>query len=107
MEQLRCARAGTTAELGASIFEHDRVAALESISSMPAAVMVGTLDLLCPPSYSHVIASALPNATLTVFNSAGHILPFERSREVAARLRLLGGTSAQTTNRRDVVSKSS
>ena len=55
--------------------------------AVPALVMVGTRDLLTPPSAARVLASGLPGARpLVAFPGAGHMLMLERRHEVADEL---------------------
>lgn len=62
---------------------HDRLHEV----ALPALVLVGTRDLLTPPSAARVLASGLPGARpLVAFPGAGHMLMLERRREVNAEL---------------------
>lgn len=44
---------------------------------IPALVVCGDRDALCPPEFHKKIAAALPLAELTVLPGAGHLLPWE------------------------------
>ena len=66
--------------------DHDRAAALEAISHVPALVVVGEQDRLCPVEHSRAIAAALPDSELVVFPGAGHMVHLERRPEVARHL---------------------
>ncbi|MEJ3656747.1 alpha/beta hydrolase [Actinomycetes bacterium KLBMP 9759] len=68
---------------------HDRDAALAAFSDIPTSVLVGTRDRLTPVTYARRISDALPNAELTVFPDAGHMVPVERVAGVAARISAL------------------
>lgn len=50
---------------------------------VPVLVLAGATDRVVPASESERIAEALPYARLEVFSGAGHMLPMERSAEVA------------------------
>jgi pimeloyl-ACP methyl ester carboxylesterase len=70
----------------ATFSDHDRAAALEAISHVPALVVVGEQDRLCPVEHSRAIAAALPDSELVVFPGAGHMVHLERRPEVARHL---------------------
>jgi pimeloyl-ACP methyl ester carboxylesterase len=57
-------------------------------------IMVGSEDRLTPSSFSRRIRKALPDASLTIFPEAGHMLPVERVAGVSARLHALARTAA-------------
>lgn len=69
--------------------DHDRAAALEALSHVPALVVVGQQDRLCPVEHSRAIAAALPDAELVVFPGAGHMVHLERRPEVGRHLAAL------------------
>ena len=73
----------------ATFSDHDRGAALEAISHVPALVLVGEQDRLCPVEHSRAIAAALPDAELVVFPGAGHMVHLERRPEVARHVAAL------------------
>ena len=52
--------------------------------TMPALVLAGAEDRLCPPAFQHEIAGALPDATLALIEGAGHFAPLEAPDAVAA-----------------------
>jgi pimeloyl-ACP methyl ester carboxylesterase len=58
--------------------EHDRADALKVLDGIPTHVLVGTRDVLTPPSHARRIAEHVEGATLTVVPGAGHMLPLER-----------------------------
>ncbi len=60
-----------------SIFDHDVLDGLTKVE-LPAHVIVGSQDPLTEPAESTHLAEALPNATLTVCDGAGHQLMLER-----------------------------
>jgi pimeloyl-ACP methyl ester carboxylesterase len=68
---------------------HEKVAALAAFREIPALVLVGTRDLLTPPSHSEVIAAELPDADLTVVQDAGHLVMLECPELVNGRLAVL------------------
>ncbi|MGV3569643.1 MAG: alpha/beta fold hydrolase [Ramlibacter sp.] len=57
--------------------------------TLPVAVLVGRHDRITPPELSRESAALLPNAKLEVIEGAGHMLPAEQPRAVAAALRPL------------------
>lgn len=65
---------------------HDRVAALEVFAGIPVVVLVGTHDLLTPPSHARRIAEHIPGSELIVAPDAGHMLPLERDQLVSGTL---------------------
>lgn len=81
--------AAATADLYAELLRHDRRPALAAYTGIRTAVLVGSKDLLTPPSHAAAIARALPGADLVVLGGAGHMLPFERPAEVATALAVL------------------
>ena len=65
---------------------HDRVHALKVLDDIPTHVLVGTRDVLTPPSHARRIADHVRGAVLTVVPGAGHMLPLERDRLVSGVL---------------------
>jgi pimeloyl-ACP methyl ester carboxylesterase len=57
---------------------HDRADALKVLDGIPTQVLVGTRDVLTPPSHARRIADHVDGAVLTVVPDAGHMLPLER-----------------------------
>lgn len=76
----------TVAGFRPTLDAHDREAALSAWASIPVQVLVGSRDRLTPVSSARRIAEALPDAGLTVFPDAGHMLPVERVSGVAGRI---------------------
>ncbi|GAB3991670.1 alpha/beta fold hydrolase [Nocardioides marmoraquaticus] len=66
--------------------QHDRVEVLEILGDIPTHVLVGSKDVLTPPSHARRIAEHAPGATLTVAPGAGHMLPLEREVLVSGTL---------------------
>jgi pimeloyl-ACP methyl ester carboxylesterase len=69
-----------------TLSEHDRRAALRALADVPAVVVVGDQDRLCPLAHSQALAAALPSSELTVFPGVGHMVHLERRPEVSAIL---------------------
>ncbi|MDQ1660453.1 MAG: hypothetical protein QOJ68_433 [Blastococcus sp.] len=65
---------------------HDRVRALKVLDGVPTHVLVGTRDVLTPPSHARRIADHVGGAVLTVAPDAGHMLPLERDQLVSGVL---------------------
>ena len=82
-------RPATVAGFRPTLDAHERDAALAAFARTPTVVLAGTHDRLTPVPMARRIVAALPNAQLTVFPGAGHMLPLERVPGVAARLTAL------------------
>ena len=52
----------------------------------PVLVMAGAEDALCPPAWHEATAATVVDATLVMVPGAGHMLPLEQSRALAAAL---------------------
>lgn len=65
---------------------HERLTALKAYRGIPTRVLVGSRDVLTPPSHARRIANAIPGAELLIAPEAGHMLPLERSELVSASL---------------------
>lgn len=68
------------------LMQHDRFEGLSALGGVPVHVLVGERDRLTPPAHAHRLASALPDARLTVAPEAGHMLPLERDSLVSDAL---------------------
>jgi pimeloyl-ACP methyl ester carboxylesterase len=84
--QFRRAHAESMLGFRDSLTEHERAVALAAYASVPAVVLAGGADKLCPSSHARRIAGALPDAEFVIYPQAGHMLPNERAGEVAARI---------------------
>ena len=82
----RASSAEVVAAFLPTLSEHDRRAALRSLAHVPAVVVVGDQDRLCPLAHSQALAAALPAGELTVFPGVGHMVHLERRAEVSAIL---------------------
>jgi pimeloyl-ACP methyl ester carboxylesterase len=62
---------------------------MEDVSSItvPALVAFGADDALTPAKYHRALADRLPRAELACIDGAGHMLPWEKPRELASALR--------------------
>jgi len=94
-------RIGGVAALRRAIDEHDCRCALITFDGIPAVVAVGDEDRVTPVRHAAVIAQWLPGARLVVYPGAGHMLPVERSAEVARLLAGLADDSLAAWSRRD------
>ena len=65
---------------------HDRTDALKAYDGIPIRVLVGTRDLLTPPSHARRIRDQISTAELLVAPDAGHMLPLERDALVSGTL---------------------
>ena len=86
VEGLISCRAATVVGYYEDCLRHDRATALDQLAGIPTHVLVGSRDVLTPPSHARVLAERLPDAVLTVAPGAGHMLPLERDRLVSATL---------------------
>jgi pimeloyl-ACP methyl ester carboxylesterase len=68
------------------MMNHDRVGNLSSFDTVPTVVLVGSRDLLTPPSHARALANGIKGARLVVAPDAGHYLPFERRELVTDEL---------------------
>jgi pimeloyl-ACP methyl ester carboxylesterase len=66
--------------------KHELTHALKVLDGIPTHVLVGTRDVLTPPSHARRIADHVEGAVLTVAPDAGHMLPLERDRLVSGVL---------------------
>ncbi|GGM42369.1 alpha/beta hydrolase [Longimycelium tulufanense] len=102
-EQVASCQPSTYAEIRRAFDEHERRAALATFAGIPTVVFAGGQDRLTPPGHSRVIAAAIPGAELRICGGAGHMLPYERSRqladELATMVRRAGSEAAGTTRK--------
>jgi len=66
-----------------ALMQHDEIAALADLQTVPAQVLVGSRDRLTPPKLAQRIAAGLPQAELTTFDELGHMLQWEAPADVA------------------------
>lgn len=86
LEDMLGCPAETTAAFFETFADHDRRQALAALEQVPAMVIVGDHDMLCPLAHSKVIVEALPLGELSVYPGAGHMVQLERRPEVSSRL---------------------
>jgi pimeloyl-ACP methyl ester carboxylesterase len=65
---------------------HDRAHAVKAYDDIPTRVLVGTRDVLTPPSHARKLADHIRGAQLVVAPDAGHMLPLERDALVSGTL---------------------
>jgi pimeloyl-ACP methyl ester carboxylesterase len=75
------------ADLSACNAYRDALAAAAKVT-VPAAVILGSRDLMTPLKAGKAIAAAIPAGRVTVLDGAGHMLMSERPEEVLAALRV-------------------
>jgi pimeloyl-ACP methyl ester carboxylesterase len=85
-EQLLCCHPASAGRFLDAIGAHAGQAGLAALCDVPAVVLAGEKDRLCPLPHAKVIADALPQAEFVRYPGAGHMLPHERPGEVAARI---------------------
>ncbi len=68
---------------------HQRREALSVLSAIPTVVIAGAADRLTPLRHARAIADALPSAEFVIYPKIGHMLPLERSDDVARRIATL------------------
>lgn len=78
--------AGITAALAALRDRADHRALLPTLAGLPVLVLVGSEDLLTPPSVAEAMAQAIPGATLVEVAGAGHLPTLEQPDAVTATL---------------------
>lgn len=71
------------------MMEHNRIGHLSAFDDIPTTVLVGSRDLLTPPSHAGKIAQGIRGARMLVAPDAGHYLPFERRELVSDELAVL------------------
>lgn len=86
LEVQAACRAETVHFFLATFSDHDRSAALSAIAHVPALVVVGEQDRLCPVEHSRRIAAALPDSELVLLPGAGHMVHLQRRAEVSRHL---------------------
>ncbi|GLZ35841.1 alpha/beta hydrolase [Lentzea sp. NBRC 105346] len=69
-----------------SLSAHQRREALRALAGIPTVVLAGGADRLTPLRHARALAEALPHAELVIYPRAGHMLPLERSTDVAGRI---------------------
>jgi pimeloyl-ACP methyl ester carboxylesterase len=93
-EMIAATRIEVVADFYPSIINHDKLAALPVLESVPVLVLCGDHDLLTPLAHSEQIAAALPNSQLIVVPDCGHVPLLERPEVVtAALIELLDGVA--------------
>lgn len=94
---LRCGPAALMTQTAIGLSRPDSRPRLNDIK-IPALVLAGAEDVLCPPQVQHDIALGLPLATLALIADAGHFALLEQpatvARHVMAWLERLGAPSA-------------
>ncbi|GLW05591.1 lipase [Microtetraspora sp. NBRC 13810] len=70
-----------------ALMSHDKLSALDLLTDVPVAVIVGDRDWLTPPDHSRAIAAALPQAQLTEVPATSHLIQLERPTVVNDALR--------------------
>jgi pimeloyl-ACP methyl ester carboxylesterase len=85
--------AATPVEVMAEFFDtfvdHDKLAALPTLATVPTLVVCGDLDVLTPLHHSETMAAELPEGELLTLPGAGHMAIIDRHEEVDAALRRL------------------
>jgi pimeloyl-ACP methyl ester carboxylesterase len=69
-----------------TLYNHNRVPALNALAGVPVLLVVGDRDYLTPVAHSEEIRKHLPQAELVQFENSGHVVMLERSDEVNAVL---------------------
>lgn len=86
-------RAHVTGELIVEILRFDDLAALHGVE-LPAAVVVGTRDVVTPVRHGRALAEAIGGAELTILEGCGHMVMNERPTELAAAISALAARVA-------------
>lgn len=66
--------------------DHDCRAALANFADIPTLVLGGVLDRMTPLRHTQTLAMELPGARTVTYRGAGHMVPLERSEQVAHRI---------------------
>lgn len=74
------------AEFFPAFANHDKLAALGVLATVPTLVLVGDRDLQTPPDHSRSMAAQLPTADLVVLPNAGHMVMLEHPEAVNSAL---------------------
>ena len=69
-----------------TLYNHNRVPALNALADVPVLLLVGDRDYLTPLTHSEEIARHLPQARLVKFENSGHVVMLERADELNAVL---------------------
>jgi pimeloyl-ACP methyl ester carboxylesterase len=85
-DQLGVVHRRSAASLRSSITRHEAAEAVRVYRDVPTQVLTGARDRLIPAEHSRVIAAELPDAELVVYHGAGHMLPYERTDDLVARI---------------------
>jgi pimeloyl-ACP methyl ester carboxylesterase len=81
------------------MMNHDRIGNLREFDGIPTTVLVGSRDLITPPSHARKLATGIRGARLVVAPDAGHYLPFERRELVTDELCVLVDRALQRASR--------
>lgn len=63
---------------------HDAAARVGQITKSPVLVIAGDADNVVPPGNAQLLATKIPGAQIQLLRNAGHMLPIEAPRELAA-----------------------
>ena len=85
-DQLLCCHPASAGGFVDAIGAYAGQVGLAALCDVPAVVLAGEKDRLCPLPHAKVIADAMPHAEFVRYPGAGHMLPQERAGEVAARI---------------------
>ena len=87
------------AEFYDTFTSHDKLRALAVLGRVPTLVLVGSDDVVTPPSHSRAMAEAVPTASLVIVEGAGHMVMLERAALVTMQLRALLSRAARARSR--------
>lgn len=65
-----------------TIYQHDRLVALEQLRSVPAILIFGELDYVTPAKHMRIIAEVLPKAEQVCIPDGGHVTLLEHADQV-------------------------
>jgi pimeloyl-ACP methyl ester carboxylesterase len=86
VEGLISSSADTVVGFYEDFITHDRIDAVKAYDDIPVRVLVGSRDVLTPPSHARKLAEHIHGAELVVAPDAGHMLPLERDALVSGTL---------------------
>lgn len=100
VDQLTHCPPATMSGFAHDFLTHERAAGLAAYDDVPATVLVGTRDLLTPPTHARRLAGHIHGARLLEAPGAGHMLPLERHELVTEELcRLIDRALVRTGDR--------
>jgi pimeloyl-ACP methyl ester carboxylesterase len=86
VRQIQRTKMPTIGRFFTAISEHNELASLAHLESVPTHILVGSADRLTPLEWSHILHDEIPGSRLTVVEGPGHMLTYEATDVVADAL---------------------